>query len=169
MEIVAKAADGCINITGGIIYAFFLKELHREFGLADKVSENAVKSALKRLKEKGCLEKIEKNGKTSYRITERGRSKLDKVLFDRNVWDGKWRVVMFDIPEEKKRIRDNLRTVLRGSGFRPFQKSVWLTPFDVLDEIEDFVREYDLQNEVWYFWSNSIKNDDNIIEMFLGK
>lgn len=167
LKIVAKTADGCINIAGGLISPFFKKEFHREYGLADKASDNAIRSALKRLKKKGCLEKIERKGSISYRITERGKNKIERKIFDRDVWDGKWRVVMFDIPEEEKRIRDNLRNVLIASGFKYFQKSVWLTPFDVLDEVEIFVNDHDLHNKVWYFSSNSLKNDENIIEKFL--
>ena len=44
-------------------------------------------------------------------------------------WDGKWRIVMFDVPEKFKRTRDALRTHLKNMGFYEFQKSVFVHPY----------------------------------------
>ena len=43
-------------------------------------------------------------------------------------WDGKWRIVLFDVPESKRPIRDYLRGVLKRLGFREFQRSMWVWP-----------------------------------------
>jgi len=50
-------------------------------------------------------------------------------------WDGKWRIVVFDIIEMKKIHREAFRGKLKELGFRPLQKSVWIHPFNCKDEI----------------------------------
>ena len=42
-------------------------------------------------------------------------------------------LVIFDIPEEERRARQKLRTLLRELYFTQVQKSVWQTEYDVLD------------------------------------
>jgi DNA-binding transcriptional regulator PaaX len=44
-------------------------------------------------------------------------------------WDGKWRIVLFDVPEQKRPIRDYLRNVLKRHGFVEFQRSMWVWPY----------------------------------------
>ena len=56
-------------------------------------------------------------------------------------WDGKWRIVIFDVPEKMKRAREALREKLRELGFKELQKSVFIHPFECKDEI-DFVTEF---------------------------
>jgi len=51
-------------------------------------------------------------------------------------WDGKWRLVLFDIPHKVKRKRDSLRYMLRQLGFVQLQKSVWITPYRCHEQIE---------------------------------
>jgi phenylacetic acid degradation operon negative regulatory protein len=50
-------------------------------------------------------------------------------------WDGKWRMVMFDIREERKRAREQLRVLLTGAGFWRIQDSVWVYPYPCDDFI----------------------------------
>jgi len=56
-------------------------------------------------------------------------------------WDGKWRIVMFDIPEKLRKGRDALREKLRRLHFEELQKSIWVYPYPCEDEI-DFVVEF---------------------------
>lgn len=55
-------------------------------------------------------------------------------------WDGKWRMVMFDIPNKYKRVRDIFRMRLKQLGLYQFQESVYAYPYQCFDEIE-FLRE----------------------------
>ena len=56
-------------------------------------------------------------------------------------WDGKWRILMFDIPEKEKGAREALRNKIKELGLIQFQKSVWLYPYPCENEI-DFIAEY---------------------------
>ncbi len=50
-------------------------------------------------------------------------------------WDGRWRFVLFDVPEKSRSFRDALRYYLKNMGFFQFQKSVWIYPFECEREI----------------------------------
>lgn len=75
-------------------------------------------------------------------LTEQGKRKVKEMQFENlaiekpSSWDGKWRVVIFDIPEEKWRSgRDALRDKLQNLGFVFIQKSVWVLPWPCENEI----------------------------------
>jgi len=55
-------------------------------------------------------------------------------------WDNLWRLVIFDIPEDKKSARMALASKLKELGFYPMQKSVYIHPYECKDEI-DFIME----------------------------
>ena len=66
-------------------------------------------------------------------------------------WDGVWRVVIFDIPEENKRVRYVLRETLKILGFRPLQKSVWISKRNFTKEIRKWVKELKLSQYILIF------------------
>lgn len=95
------------------------------------------------LKQKGNLEFIkEKDGYMVYKLTKKGKKKLNKLIVDEmclkipKKWDGKWRLVIFDIPESFAKDRYALRKKLKEMNFYQCQKSVWIHPFPCLEEIE---------------------------------
>ncbi len=81
-----------------------------------------------------------------YRIMRRGANWLKKIKFrnlsiDEQKRDGKWRVVIFDIPEEVKYLRDSFRHKLQSLNFFQLQRSVFVCPFSCDDEIK-FIVDY---------------------------
>ncbi|MEK7160604.1 MAG: hypothetical protein AAB724_01105, partial [Patescibacteria group bacterium] len=69
----------------------------------------------------GNMEKVVENGLSYFRLTSRGREKISRKfplfsLQNKN-WDGKWRVVFFDVPLNEKRKREELRRRLKQLGF----------------------------------------------------
>lgn len=75
-------------------------------------------------------------------LTKKGRKEVawiniaDLAIMRPLRWDGKWRIVMFDIPENLRRIRNLLRLKLKQFGFYQLQESVWIFPYDCLKEID---------------------------------
>jgi len=99
------------------------------------------------LKKRGLIEYIkDENGVMTVKITDNGKKYLKKFDIDNmilnkpNKWDGKWRLVMFDIPEKHKKAREALRYKLKELDFLRLQDSVWVTPYPCDDEIR-FLRE----------------------------
>jgi len=72
-----------------------------------------------------------------YRLTAQGRLHVlggrDPEQRWARPWDGKWRLVLFDIPTGQNAQRERLRRYLRDKGFGYVQNSVWITP-DPLEE-----------------------------------
>ncbi|MEK7515869.1 MAG: hypothetical protein AAB555_03020, partial [Patescibacteria group bacterium] len=82
-----------------------------------------IKTALGRLAANGLVTFEEREGKRYARITEVGKQVLefeslrDKAMRKPRRWDGRWRVVLFDIPERRRRVRNQLRRFMQEFGF----------------------------------------------------
>lgn len=58
------------------------------------------------------------------------------------IWDGKWRVVIYDVPIKKNNLRFDLLTILKHLGFLEIQKSVFVHPFPCEKELAFIMNEY---------------------------
>jgi|SRR3989344_2447419 len=65
--------------------------------------------------------------------------------------DGKWIMIVFDIPQKHQKARNLLRSVLQNLGYKMFQQSVWITPYDVSDKTEKLLQAYSLERYVKIF------------------
>jgi len=65
--------------------------------------------------------------------------------------DQKYEMVIFDIPEKKRKLRNELRLYLKKLGYRKLQQSVWISPFDVLPRTQNILTRYNLENNVKIF------------------
>ena len=162
----------------GVIYIaasspYFVWKLMKSLKNWRKYKKGTVYSAFWRLKRAGCI-KIEKKGKQIYlRLTEKGKRmagwlQVDDLEIKRpKRWDGKWRIVIFDISQLKKFYRELFRGKLKELGFYPLQKSVWIHPFECRDEIEVLREFFGLtQNEVRLVVAENIEKDDWLKEIF---
>lgn len=99
---------------------------------------------LKRLQNRKLIDYIHlPDGKVKITLTARGKNKVlmynfDEMRLKTHGWDGKWRMIIFDIPDRQKRAREALRQKMREMDFYPLQKSVFITPYPCEDEI-DFI------------------------------
>ncbi len=107
-----------------------------------KYSKKQVSNALAKLKRKKFIKIIrEKNGKTTVKLTNLGRKRILKMALDSvsikkpKLWDGKWRIIIFDIPIKYNSAREALRGKMKTLGFKQLQKSVWVIPYECEDEI----------------------------------
>ncbi|MBI4193007.1 MAG: hypothetical protein HY536_00070 [Candidatus Colwellbacteria bacterium] len=98
---------------------------------------------LKRLQRRKLIHYHERDdGTVEMAITRRGRDvaltwRLEDLALKRDVvWDGTWRLVMFDIPHTQRSARDAFRRKLRDLKFYQLQKSVFITPYPCEDEID---------------------------------
>lgn len=83
-----------------------------------------------------------KNNK--YCLTPRGRIEIIKIILKKKIkkskWDGKWRGIIFDIPEINRRDRRFLRNELKLIGFVEAQKSIWVFPYDIEKELKALLK-----------------------------
>jgi len=109
-------------------------------------SKETIDAALTNLVKKGL---VEGNKEEGWRITPAGAELKKRLIRARQEeWDGKWRAVFFDIPETQRGIRDGLRFELKKLGFGLWQRSVWVTPFDIAKELNLYLRQHNLSRVV---------------------
>lgn len=134
-----------------------------------ETSKKVILTTIGRAKRNGFLKEIEAdNEQRLLQITPRGKSKVLKYLDkqDKMTWDGKWRIIMFDIPEKDRKKRDVLRRKLKEIGFKRYQLSVWVCPFDYTKDLEYIISELDLEEHIRYFIGESIKGVNELKKGF---
>ena len=131
------------------------------------------KGILARLKYKGEIEFVERDGKKYVRLTdlgektlELGREKLKLIGKKPKRWDHRYRLVMFDVPEKRKHIRKLLRLEMREVGFLRIQDSVWVYPFDCEEFVALLKADLRIGRDVLYAVVEEIENDKWIREHF---
>ncbi len=114
-----------------------------------------------RLKKAGFVTVKEIKGKKGVLITPKGAEKIlqikIKLTEKKKRSDGKWVMVVFDIPEKRRKIRDRLRSFLRSLGFQMFQKSIWISPYDVLEKVQKLAEKFYLEKSVRIFLIEEIE------------
>jgi hypothetical protein len=120
-----------------------------------------VKSVASRLNKKGLL-KFEHGHYSATSLGERIFSEWEKSNYKIKIpkkWDKKWRVIIFDIPENKKRVREQVRHILSSAGFIRLQDSVWVFPYDCEDVIGLMKTDLGIGKHLLYMIVDQIEND----------
>lgn len=124
------------------------------------------RSVLSKLVKDGLIEiKETAKSKKYFRLTNEGhlilaRLRLSNYAIKRpKKWDGKWRVVAFDIKELKRGYRDLLRRELENLGFKKLQNSVWVYPYDCEEIVALIKTGFSLGSDVVYMLVEHIEND----------
>ena len=130
------------------------------------------RTAAGRLVMKGHARWVEKNGKKYLRLTKAGHKALAyeqaKVALKnkKKKWDGRWRMVAFDIPERRSRTRAHLRVVMREIGFVRLQDSVWVYPYDCEDFIALLKAELKIGKAILYVIADTVEHDKSLRKHF---
>jgi DNA-binding transcriptional regulator PaaX len=136
-----------------------------------KIGEQDVVKQIRPLARSKFLQiKKDQNGNVTIKITKKGTLKALQYHFDNmckmQKWDGKWRIVIFDIPEKKRVSRNALRAKLRDLGFKELQKSVFVFPYECRKEIELIIDFFSLQPHVCYGVMEFIDKEENLKNQF---
>ncbi len=168
---VLKAIAGAGLLSLSFVLPNSLKML-KVFGLDKKLKENSIKSinsSRKKLVEKGLL-KYSKEGFLSLTLLGekilRRAEMVDYKFKKPKKWDGKWRILIFDIKETKRNIRDNIRNTLVSIGFIKLQNSVWVFPYDCEDFITLLKADFSMGREVLYIIADKIENEKLLLNAF---
>lgn len=107
------------------------------------------------LKRKNYIKVKSLEGKKAIMLTKEGISKalVSKWIFEekKRRKDGKWIMIVFDIPKNHPKARGLLRSILKNLGYVLFQHSVWTTPYDVSSQTESLLQMHDLEHYVKIF------------------
>lgn len=149
-----KAVDGYIRFDD------FVNNPHyyaHGMGWNYPLNKASLSKALQRLREGGFVELLRDEDLT-LRLTDKGREKavLAQLQNSGGKWDGKWRIVIFDIPEKRRAARDLLRYNLKHWGFTPWQQSVWVTKKDCTKPLREYIKNVGIEDWVMVIESDNI-------------
>lgn len=124
-----------------------------------------VSQTLSRLRQKGLVNISNKSGEKRVVLTQKGKNllqKIDETKFHIRKpirWDGRWRMVIFDISEDRRTTRDMFRNLLKKVGFVQLQGSVWVYPYDCEEVVKLIKTDQHLGKQVIYSIVDVLEND----------
>jgi|SRR3989344_34962 len=153
LEALESSVDGYLRVED------FLYNTHiYARGYDRPLKKSNLSLAIKHLREKGYVDKEKEGNRLIIKLTRKGKDEaiLNRILKEEN-WDGNWRVVVFDIPEDMRKVRNVFRSRLKIWGFYPWQKSVWISKKDIKKPLSDFIKEMGLEKWVKIFESEDLE------------
>lgn len=138
-----------------------------------KQHKHYVNTVIKKMIQAGLIETVVNDkGQNCLQLTEAGERELANYEFE-NIeikkpwrWDKKFRIIIFDIKEYKRKTRDELRIWLENLGFVKLQNSVWVHPYDCREVMVLLKSHFHIGKEVLYLTVDSIENDKWLREEF---
>jgi CRISPR-associated endonuclease Cas2 len=121
------------------------------------------------LTRRGVVEMAKKNGQNFLRLTEKGALEILLQKADiqkKSNWDGKWRVLVFDIPEDAHPQRDRFRLLLKRQGFFKLQASVFVHPHPLNREAISYLEESGLIKYIRLLKVEEMDNDEDLRARF---
>jgi DNA-binding PadR family transcriptional regulator len=170
-------ALGAVAFGGAVVPGIFkvIEGLKSESGTTKKIkcTKKQINSAISSLKKRKFIKIIkEKNGRVKVKLTNKGKKRILEISLDfiaikkpKN-WDGKWRIVTFDIPVAQNTARAALRGKMKKLGFKQFQKSVWIIPWECEDEILFVAEVFDVERYVEIIKADYLLHDKEARKAF---
>jgi DNA-binding transcriptional regulator PaaX len=174
---VVKDILKTVLIAGAITVAaaspYFVRNILRSYTRFRRYPARKISDVFARLKREGLIEINRVSGQIYIKLTPEGKKKagiyrVDSLKIKKpKKWDGKWRIVIFDIAELKRMHREAFRGKLKELGFFPLQKSVWVHAFSCQDEVALLRDFFGLNKEdVRTIVAEKIENSDNLKQLF---
>lgn len=113
-----------------------------------------------------------KNGREIIQITENGKVRvleydIDELSIKKPAkWDGYWRIVTFDIPNTKKKVRDAINFKLKDMGFVPLQKSIFTAPYESRQEIDFLGEHFMVRKNIKYIVAKTVDGEKELKNKF---
>jgi len=172
-EILLTFTDAILTVTG-----CFSKSYKDKIDLSNYLENRSIdrqdlSRKIYRLKKQGLIRKFVENKKSFIELTNKGREKIkcdinNLVAARPKIWDKKWRIVIFDIPEKDRAARDFVRRQLYRLGFIQIQKSVFIYPFECSKEINLICDHSGARKYIKYMITEIIEGEQDIIKKFIN-
>lgn len=138
-------------------------------GLCDEwqnINRSSLRRALNSLESTGMIARKNANDDTmTLTLTRRGQSyakqhTLSNLKLPReSKWDGKWRIIIYDIPEYARDFRIALCATLRTLGCYELQRSVMVYPYDCEQQIKRVAAEYEMQDHIRFIVAERVDDE----------
>ena len=149
---------------------WILRQVPKEW---EKINRQALDRAINSLYVSRLLEEKQgKDGTTTLVLSKNGKKEtltfnIDKMEIKKpKNWDKKWRLVMFDIPEKLKKLREAIRYHFKKIGLIEFQKSVFISPYPCNKEVEFILEFYNTRRFVRFVLAEEIDNELHLMKKF---
>jgi len=164
------------NISKGILkklagkQAMSLDDIHKN--TFDTKEKYAISRSIKNLTSNGLVECFNSEHKQYFRLTNDGKQKFNQIALEADgslvstEWDHYWRIILLDIPEERKNERDALRYLLKKAGFVCIKNSVWISMYPYEHLFINIKKDLNLTNEMMIIVTDKI--DENTEKEFFS-
>lgn len=145
----------------------------------DKVSSDFNKLAI--IHEDSTLRKefslLKKDGLISFKLhyhkpcpilTTKGKLEIKTQLAFKKYgsWDSKWRLVIFDLPQDERKYRLQLVEKLTEIGFAPLSRGAYISPFPLLGIVEKMTNFWGIRQFVSIMTVEKIDNEKNTLKIW---
>ena len=159
LEILKDVSLESFNILDGFLFSFGSSKQ-----LAKNIGHTEYNSAMQNLKRYGYVKRVNED---QFLITPKGIKKarlvkVEQTKWNRQKWDGKWRIIAFDIPETKKLERNIFRSLLKRKLCIGIQNSVFISPYADFDELAMIRKDLKIEKYVSFFIAKSSWTDDDV-------
>ena len=142
------------------ISSFFIKEASRR-------GKSYIRKKIKELEAEGYISL----GDDKIKLTKKGKYLLEHTdIYDIKIpiqkWGKKWRIVAYDIPNEKSKLRNIFRSGLVNLGFKYLQKSLFVIPYECKEEIAILASRSCVSDYVIYMHADDIPQEIKYIKIF---
>jgi len=159
-----------VGVTGIVVASIALPGFgflaHKMYRAYEKEKWARMYRSLHHLNKRGLVKLTYlKDGKFRVELTKQGKTVVKKLDIEAltipkpAIWDKKWRVVIFDVPNWKSKNRNAFTDRLKGLGFVMIQKSVWAYPYPCHDEIMIVRKFYDIEKCVTYIETAMVEDE----------
>jgi DNA-binding transcriptional regulator PaaX len=139
---------------------------YAKYKLKNKKDKKKIYDTFYNLKKEDLIQFENRHGQLYISLTPEGKKKAGKYQIDNleikkpKKWDGKWRILIFDIENKKNIKREALRGKIKELGLFQLQKSVWVHPYNFYDEINLLRQFFGLsKNEMKMIIASEIEDD----------
>lgn len=163
LEVFEAALEGPKAFTMPAVYKRITNrnDLWYYYDKIKQLSKNNFRVTLYRLQKKGLVAKK----KDKFHLTALGQKLFKKLKNENKNWDNKWRMIIFDIPEDLKYGRDWLRSKLYNLGYKLLQKSVFIGKYPLEEDFYKEIKEKKLDKYINLLTIGEIDNEE-ILERF---
>jgi CRISPR-associated endonuclease Cas2 len=135
-------------------------------------NKNYLRQTIRKLEKKKIVEIVTDGERGEVRLTEEGHKKILKMGLESltisrpDRWDGKWRMVFYDVVENNRSLREKFQQYLKRAGFFPLQKSVYIHAYPCEKEIEFLKYFLGIAGSVRIVIAEKIENDSQFRDYF---
>lgn len=162
---INKAIIASLASVGGLTIAVLAPNVLGALGKITPQLRQGVKRSFSKLIQHGYVVLNQTSTGKRARLTQKGQ-KYAALLGEGKLkpkipkyWDKKWRLLVFDIPEQRRKQRDQIRATLIDLGFYRLQDSVWVYPYDCEDLITLFKVDLKIGKNLLYIVADAIEYD----------